>query len=100
MTQKELQLRAAIREALDQFIDPDDDTMPYCNRVDGGYTWAPADDVIDRLVRAVQRVHATGALNEIATRWDHGHDTLTPGCGLCTAEYAEVRQALDGKEQT
>lgn len=47
------QLRAALREALDQFIDPDDDTMPYCNRVDGGYTWTPADDVIDRLVRVV-----------------------------------------------
>lgn len=47
------QLRAAIREALDQFIDPDDGTMPYCNRVDGGYTWTPADAVIDRLVHAV-----------------------------------------------
>jgi hypothetical protein len=48
-------LREAFRAALAQFIDPDDDTMPYCNRIDGGYTWTPADDVIDRLVRAVHR---------------------------------------------
>ena len=50
------QLRERFRAALDQFIDPDDDTMPYCNRVDGGYTWAPVDGVIDRLVQAAHEV--------------------------------------------
>jgi hypothetical protein len=31
------------------------------------------------------------ALTSIHTRWEHGHDGITPGCGLCADEHAEVR---------
>lgn len=68
------QLRAALRSALAQFIDPDDDTMPYCNRVDGGYTWTPADGVIDRLVRAVHRPVGVVAAAEAG---------VEPDCAVC-----------------
>lgn len=68
------QLRAALRAALDRFIDPDDDTMPYCNRVDGGYTWTPADGVIDRLIRAVHRPVGVVAAAEAG---------VEPDCAVC-----------------
>ncbi|MFM9672739.1 hypothetical protein [Streptomyces galilaeus] len=48
------ELRAALRYALARFIDPDDDTMPTPNRVDGGFTWVPADSVIDDLMKVVE----------------------------------------------
>jgi hypothetical protein len=46
-------LRSRLRAALDLFIDPDDDTMPYPDR-DGGYTWVPVEGVLDRLIEAVE----------------------------------------------
>ena len=49
------QLRDALRQALDRFIDPDDDTMPALNRIDGGFTWVPAESAIDDLVAAVTK---------------------------------------------
>lgn len=47
------QLRDALRQALDRFIDPDDDTMAEINRVDGGFAWVPAEAVLDDLVAAI-----------------------------------------------
>ena len=44
------QLRERLRQALDRFIDPDDDTMP-----DRTLTWVPADTVLDDLVAAIGR---------------------------------------------
>lgn len=35
------------------------------------------------------------AAADIAARWEHGHDQLTTGCALCTAEYNEVRAWSD-----
>ncbi|MCX5209750.1 hypothetical protein OG689_10690 [Kitasatospora sp. NBC_00240] len=32
----------------------------------------------------------TEQANAIATRYEHGHDTLTADCSLCLAEYDEV----------
>ncbi|MFE9309493.1 MULTISPECIES: hypothetical protein [unclassified Streptomyces] len=46
------QRREALRQALARFIDPDDDTMPAPNRVDGGYVWVPVDPVLDNLITA------------------------------------------------
>lgn len=51
MTAPDEELRAALRHALDRFIDPDDDTMPALNRVEGGFTWVPADRVLDDLMK-------------------------------------------------
>lgn len=31
------------------------------------------------------------ALATIHTRWEHGHDGLTPGCALCADEQDELR---------
>jgi hypothetical protein len=36
-------------------------------------------------------------LNEIAARWEHGHDELTDGCALCGGEWAEVYAAVHGE---
>lgn len=38
-------------------------------------------------------------LNEIAARWEHGHDELTDGCALCHGEWAEVHAAIHGEQQ-
>ncbi|MFF2520191.1 hypothetical protein [Streptomyces sp. NPDC058086] len=40
----------------------------------------------------------TDRLNEIAARWEHGHDELTDGCALCHGEWSEVRAATHGQE--
>lgn len=58
MTATDEPLRAAVREALARFIDPDDDTMPALNTVDGGFTWTPVDPVIDRLAAITDQVTA------------------------------------------
>lgn len=47
------QLRDALRQALDRFIDPDDDTMPALDNY--GFTWVPVEGVIDGLVQAVTK---------------------------------------------
>lgn len=44
------QLRDALRQALDRFIDPDDDTMP-----DRTITWSPVEAVLDQLVAAITK---------------------------------------------
>lgn len=49
------QLRERLRAALDRFIDPDDDTMPRPDRVDGGYVWEPTEGVLDDLVHAITK---------------------------------------------
>ncbi|MFJ9748898.1 hypothetical protein [Streptomyces chartreusis] len=46
------ELRDALRQALDRFIDPDDDTMPALDEY--GFTWVPADVVLDSLVAAIK----------------------------------------------
>ncbi|GFH38885.1 hypothetical protein [Streptomyces pacificus] len=53
MSDREIQLHAALRTALARFIDPDDDTMPAPNRIDGGFTRVPTDTVIDELITAI-----------------------------------------------
>lgn len=53
MSTDDEQLRAVLRAGLDRFIDPDDDTMPALNRVDGGFTWVSAETVLDDLVAAI-----------------------------------------------
>jgi hypothetical protein len=34
------------------------------------------------------------ALNIVAERYEHGHDTLTEGCALCQEEYEKVCEVL------
>jgi hypothetical protein len=41
---------------------------------------------------------AVDRLNEIAARWEHGHDELTDGCALCHSEWAEVHAAVHGEQ--
>jgi hypothetical protein len=36
-------------------------------------------------------------LNEIAARWEHGHDELVNNCALCNGEWAEVYTAIHGE---
>ena len=47
--------RAALRKALDRFIDPDDDTMPAPDPVDGGYIWYPVDAVLNSIEQALDQ---------------------------------------------
>lgn len=46
-------LRDALRDALDRFIDPDDDTMPALDEY--GFTWVPVEAVLDDLVHAITK---------------------------------------------
>lgn len=41
----------------------------------------------------------TDRLNEIAARWEHGHDELTDGCALCHSEWAEVYALSTGSRR-
>ncbi|GAA4999591.1 hypothetical protein [Streptomyces siamensis] len=50
------ELREVVRTALDRFIDPDDDTMPALNHVDGGFTWVPAEAVIGDLMKVIDQL--------------------------------------------
>ncbi|MEU1219197.1 hypothetical protein [Streptomyces microflavus] len=46
-------LRERLRAALRRHIDPDDDTMPELWR--GGFIWVDTDEVLDNLIKAVER---------------------------------------------
>lgn len=94
------QLRDALRAALDRFIDPDDDTMPYVNLVDGGYTWTPVEPVVDALVAILDRaIDKRGQLRELVGQGPpYDSNDVEWDCGWNTA-MDEVQKILDGKEQ-
>jgi hypothetical protein len=68
------QLRAALRKALAPFIDPDDDTMPAPDRVDGGFIWVAVDAVLNGLVRALHQPVGVVAAAEFGN---------PPDCAIC-----------------
>jgi hypothetical protein len=86
------QLRAAMRQALARLIDPDDDTMPTLNRIDGGFTWVSADTVLDGLERALHQPVGVVAAAEFGN---------PPDCAICGPNIwpCPTIRALD-KEQT
>lgn len=34
----------------------------------------------------------------VQTRWEHGHDQLTPGCAVCNIEFADAMTAAQNEE--
>ena len=49
-------LREQLRASLARFIDPDDDCMPALSGDGVGFTWTPADSVLDDLVHAISAI--------------------------------------------
>ncbi len=54
-TDTEAGLREQYRTALTRFIDPDDDCMPTLSEDGKGFTWVPADTILDSLMRIRDR---------------------------------------------
>jgi hypothetical protein len=103
------ELRDALRQALGRFIDSDDDTMPALNRVDGGFTWVPADSALDDLMKVVaplermylQAMADLGSALDAVDRVRSLHREQYGCCAHCTRADTVVHpcptiKALDG----
>lgn len=88
------ELRAALRARLQRFIDPDDDTMPAPNWVDGGFTWVSVEPVLDDLMQVVgplqhMYLEAMSNLGRAADKLDVVRELHQPSGVVAAAEAGE-----------
>ncbi|MFD3498807.1 hypothetical protein [Streptomyces sp. NPDC058678] len=106
------ELSDALRLKLAAFIDPDDDTMPTLNRVDGGFTRVPAESVIDGMASVMEAMYlqamgdlgrALDTLDRVRALVDAGpdvgaYDSWDRSDYGYAAALSDVEDILDGKE--